>query len=471
MKIETKTTRLLSDLETPITLYLKIRDLFVNSVLLESSDYNSRDNSYSFIGIEPLASYKLQDGIAEIKRGEERYEESIYDYTQPDVKAKLFLTSFQDFLDSFEIKGDITTTNGLFGYTAHEAIRYFSPCDDLSPQSASQPRIPDIYYIFYRFIIVINHLTNELSLIENCVEGTSERSTELINQLVNQDIINYPFTAMGSETSGLTDQEHEQMVVEGIKLCKEGVLDQVVLSRSFSQAFQGDEFNVYRALRSINPSPYLFYFDFGSFRIFGSSPETHCRVTDGRAFIDPIAGTYKRTGDDLKDQELAQRLLADPKELEEHDMLVGYAQEDLRKDCSDVRVEFYKSVQFYSHVIHLVSRVSGAVNSGVAGIKIFTETFPAGTLVGSPKREALNKISKLEKEARGFYGGCIGSIGFSGNINQAITIRTFLSHKNTLYYRAGGGITAKSCVENEVNEVKNKLGALKKAISTASDIN
>lgn len=471
MKIETKTTRLLSDLETPITLYLKIRDLYVCSALLESSDYNSRDNSYSFIGIEPLASYKLCDGVAEIKRGEDKQEEAVYDYTKADLQATTFLDSFQGFLDSFEIIGQDAPTNGLFGYTAHEAIRYFSPCGELAPQDATQPDIPELYYILYRFVVVINHLTNELSIIENQVVGTEERSKELINQLINQDIINYPFTAKGDEKSALTDKEHEQMVVEGIKLCKEETLSQIVLSRSFSQAFQGDEFNVYRALRSINPSPYLFYFDFGSFRIFGSSPETHCRVNDGRAFIDPIAGTYKRTGDDLKDQELAKSLLADPKELEEHDMLVEYAQEDLSKDCSDVRIEFYKSVQFYSHVIHLVSRVSGAVNPGVSGIKIFSDTFPAGTLVGSPKLKALTYISKLEKQARGFYGGCIGSIGFSGNINQAITIRTFLSHNNTLYYRAGGGITAQSKVKDEVNEVKNKLRALKTAIVAASEIN
>ena len=470
MRIQTKVTRLLSDLETPITLYLKIRDLYVSSALLESSDYNSRENSYSFIGIEPVASYKLQNGRAEILRGQDSVVEEIYDYAKTNSLGIPFLDSFQAFLDSFKMEGEQPENNGLFGYTSHEAIRYFNLSGDSISPDDNQPQIPELYYIFYRFVIVINHLTNELSIIENQVEDTPSRTDQLINQLVNQDIINYPFSSVGYETSALTDQEHAQMVSEGIALCKSSELDQIVLSRSFYQNFQGDEFNVYRALRSINPSPYLFYFDFGAFRIFGSSPETHCRITNGRAVIDPIAGTYRRTGDEKQDNELAKRLLSDPKELEEHDMLVEYAQDDLKKNCSDVKVEFYKNVQFYSHVIHLVSRVSGAVNSEVSGLKIFTDTFPAGTLVGSPKVNALDYISKLETQQRGFYGGCIGSIGFNGNINQAITIRTFLSYNNTLYYRAGGGITAQSNVDDEVNEVKNKLGALKKAILSANEL-
>ena len=464
-KITTYTTTFLADMETPVGIYLKIRDIYAESALLESSDYHSNDNSFSFVGVEPIARFKVENHIATKEYPSGKIEEEKLTVTNN------LATAFQNFINDFEVKGDNPTkVNGFFGYTSHDAIQYFENKVDSRNIQLENAKLPEFYYILYRYIIVINHLSNELTIVENLAEGEISESENLVTTLKNNNLATYNFEAIGNEESYITDADHEEMVKKGIALCKSGDLSQIVLSRCFTQQFKGDEFNVYRALRSINPSPYLFYFDFGSFRIFGSSPETHCKITNGKAYIDPIAGTYFRTGDDMKDQELSEKLLEDEKEVEEHDMLVDFARNDLEKNCTDVKVDFYKNVQFYSHVIHLVSRVSGKVNSDISNIKVYADTFPAGTLVGSPKLEALNYIKELEKTMRGFYGGCIGYIGFNGDLNQAITIRTFLSKKNTLYYQAGGGIVAKSNPETEVMEVKNKLKALKKAIDSATKI-
>ena len=227
---------------------------------------------------------------------------------------------------------------------------------------------------------------------------------------------------------------------------------------------------LYRALRSINPSPYLFYFDFGGFRLFGSSPETHCRIEGRKATIDPIAGTTRRTGNRKQDEENARALRNDPKENAEHVMLVDLARNDLSRNCKDVHVDFFKDIQYYSHVIHLVSRVSGTLNDSANPIRTFIDTFPAGTLSGAPKVRALQIISELEPHNRGAYGGCIGFIGLDGSLNQAITIRTFVSRNGVLWFQAGGGIVAKSDEEKELQEVNNKLGALRTAIEMAERI-
>ncbi len=462
--IVVKTRKLLADLQTPVGLYLKVRDVYPESALLESSDYHGGENSFSFIGIDPIARFKVEkDKITT---------------TFPDAIAKHEILSdsekltvkFNDFIDQFNIQGDNPTNiNGLFGYTSYDAIRYFEAVDP-DNKKLTNSDIPEFYYIYYRFILVINHLKNELTIVENVVEGTEERTSELEAILTNNNIASYNFDTIGSEQSMITDDEHKDMINKGIAHCKRGDVFQIVLSRCFTQKFTGDDFKVYRSLRSINPSPYLFYFDFGSYRIFGSSPETHCRVSKGKAYIDPIAGTYFRTGDDEKDRILSENLLKDEKENAEHVMLVDLARNDLSRNCHDVKLEFYKNVQFYSHVIHLVSRVSGAVDKGRDSISVFADTFPAGTLSGAPKVRAMQLIRDIEKQMRGAYGGCIGYIGFNGDLNQAITIRTFLSKNNVLYYQAGGGIVSKSNPETEVMEVKNKLGALTKAVKFAVEL-
>lgn len=463
-KISVKTKTLLADLQTPIGIYLKVRDIYPESAMLESSDYNGKENSYSFIGIDPIASFKLEN--EQITR---LYPNNI---TEKEIlkEGELLTDKFQSFVHEFDVtKAANVKFNGFLGYTSYDAVRYFENIDTLNTKN-SNADIPDFYYILYRFILSIDHLKNELTIIENIPEGQADKTGELEAILTNENFACYNFEAIGGETSLLTEEEHREMIEKGISHCKRGDVFQIVLSRCFKQEFAGDDFMVYRALRSINPSPYLFYFDFGSFRILGSSPETHCYIQNGKAQIDPIAGTYFRTGDNDKDLLLAEELRKDAKENAEHVMLVDLARNDLSRNCNDVKVDFYKHVQFYSHVIHLVSRVVGTIEEGRSSISTFADTFPAGTLSGAPKVRAMQLIKDIEKQMRGVYGGCIGYIGFDGELNQAITIRTFLSKDNTLYYQAGGGIVANSNPDTEVQEVKNKLGALTKAIKMASQL-
>lgn len=464
IKIQTQTKKLLADMQTPVGIYLKIRDVYTESALLESSDFHTNDNSFSFVGVDPIARFKVENNTISKQYPSGEIIE------RPLLESDQLTSVFQQFIQEFDVKGENPTgMNGFFGYTSYDAIHHFEDVDSVNFK-LDNADVPEFYYILYRFIIVINHLKNELTIVENLVEGDTPKSEELEAILMNNNIATYNFESIGNESSYITDEEHIEMIKKGITHCKRGDVFQIVLSRCFTQKFKGDEFNVYRALRSINPSPYLFFFDFGSFRVFGSSPETHCKVTKGKAYIDPIAGTYFRTGDDEKDRVLSENLLKDEKENAEHVMLVDLARNDLSRNCYDVKVDFYKNVQFYSHVIHLVSRVSGTIDKGVDSIKVFADTFPAGTLSGAPKVRAMQLIRDIEKSMRGVYGGCIGYIGFNGDLNQAITIRTFLSKNNTLYYQAGGGIVAKSTPETEVMEVKNKLGALKKAVDFAVTI-
>jgi len=465
IKIQTHTKRLLADLQTPVGIYLKIRDIFPESALLESSDYHGGEDSFSFISFDPIARFKVEDRLI-IK---EYPDNTIIKHKLKD--SEKLTNIFQSFMDEFEVRGENPTgINGFFGYTSYDAIRYFESVDPVN-KPLENADIPEFYYILYRFTIVVNHLKNELTIVENMLDGDVSNIEDLEMILNNNNIAIYNFENVETENSYISDEEHIEMIKKGIQHCKRGDVFQIVLSRCFTQKFIGDEFNVYRALRSINPSPYLFYFDFGSFRVFGSSPETHCKIKKGKAYIDPIAGTYFRTGDDEKDRILSENLLNDEKENAEHVMLVDLARNDLSRNCHDVKVEFYKNIQFYSHVIHLVSRVSGIVDENVNSIQLFADTFPAGTLSGAPKVRAMQLIRDIEPAMRGVYGGCIGYIGFDGDLNQAITIRTFLSKNNTLYYQAGGGIVAKSNPETEVMEVKNKLGALKKAVDKAQQLN
>lgn len=463
-KLHVETKKLLADLQTPVGIYLKVRDVFTESALLESSDFHGGEDSYSFIGIDPIAKFRVND------------REIIRTYPDGSIKKHILtddekLTGkFNDFIKEFEIEGNNPTNiNGFFGYTSYDAIRYFEVADPVN-KSLNNADIPEFYYILYRFTLVINHLKNELTIVENIINGNKGKTRELEAILTNNNIASYNFETIGEEQSMINDDEHKNMIREGICHCKRGDVFQIVLSRCFTQRFAGDDFKVYRSLRSINPSPYLFYFDFGSFRIFGSSPETHCKITKDKAYIDPIAGTYFRTGNDEQDRILSENLLKDEKENAEHVMLVDLARNDLSRNCHDVKIEFYKNVQFYSHVIHLVSRVSGIVDNDKSTISVFADTFPAGTLSGAPKVKAMQLIRDIEKQMRGVYGGCIGYIGLNGDLNQAITIRSFLSKNNTLYYQAGGGIVAKSDPDTEVMEVKNKLGALAKAVKVAVEL-
>ncbi|MDR1860720.1 MAG: anthranilate synthase component I family protein [Bacteroidales bacterium] len=469
MKINSLSKTVLADTHTPVSIYLKVRDVYPESVLLESSDFHGNENSFSFVGLNPLARFEVKKGIVKTEfipshTGRQVTETAI-------TPQKPLAEHLNSYVKAFDITHDENTANynGFFGYTAYDAVKYF---EDVNPEKAetAASAIPEMIYILYRYIIVVNHFKNEMTVVENLPDGEQSRIDEVLTLLNNRNYASYNFTAKGAETSTVTDETYKKMVSEGIRHCLRGDVFQIVLSRRFAQEFSGDDFKVYRALRSINPSPYLFYFDFGSFRIFGSSPETHCRIAKGRAQIDPIAGTFKRTGDDEKDKKLAQALLEDPKENAEHVMLVDLARNDLSRNTENVRVDFYKEVQFYSHVIHLVSRVMGEVKANSNTIKVYADTFPAGTLSGAPKVRAMELIRDIEPHNRGAYGGCIGYIGLDGDLNQAITIRSFISKDNVLYYQAGAGIVARSKEDSELQEVNNKLGALKKAIDAAEHI-
>lgn len=466
MKQYTYTTAyktLLGDLHTPVTTYLKVRDLFPQSVLMESSDYHGVENNRSFIGLNPIASISISHGKATAKFPDGTQEvRDIDDHYRVDQ-------AISDFLTRFQVEGEYAHYCGLYGYTTFNAVRYFEHIpvkDSISTINDA----PDMLYILYKYLIVFHDFKHEMVLLEMQSDDEPSHINEVEKAICNRNYTTFDFRAVGPTVSTLTDEEHKANIRKGIAHCLRGDVFQIVLSRRFIQRYQGDDFKLYRALRSINPSPYLFYFDFGGFRIFGSSPETHCKIEDGRATIDPIAGTTRRSGNKETDAQLTAALLADPKENAEHVMLVDLARNDLSRNCHDVKVEFYKEPQYYSHVIHLVSRVSGKLNAGSNPIKTFIDTFPAGTLSGAPKVRAMQLISEYEPHNRGAYGGCIGFIGLNGTLNQAITIRTFVSRNNELWFQAGGGIVAKSNEENELQEVNNKLGALKKAITLAEQL-
>lgn len=457
---QTRCKTVLGDLHTPVSTYLKVRDLFPQSALMESSDYHGSENNRSFIGLDPVASIGINHGVATATYPDGTTEEQPIDDTFRVEDA------LNNFLSRFNVSGEGSNYCGLYGYTTFNAVRYFEHIDVKDSRDAKNDA-PDMLYILYRYLIVFNDFRHEMMLVEMLQDKGTSHLDQIEKAVNNRNYTTYDFRAVGETTSTLTDEEHKANIRKGIAHCLRGDVFQIVLSRRFIQHYEGDDFKLYRALRSINPSPYLFYFDFGGFRIFGSSPETHCKIEDGRATIDPIAGTTRRTGNKAEDARLTTALLNDPKENAEHVMLVDLARNDLSRNCHEVKVDFYKEPQYYSHVIHLVSRVSGILDKGAHPIKTFIDTFPAGTLSGAPKVRAMQLISEYEPHSRGAYGGCIGFIGLNGTLNQAITIRTFVSRNNELWFQAGGGIVAKSNEEHELQEVNNKLGALKKAIILA----
>ncbi len=462
-KYHTASKTILGDLNTPVSTYLKVRDAYPQSVLMESSDYHGGENSKSFIGLHPIAQVSIEHGTGKIK---------FPDGTQTEHKIDENYGSAQvinEFLDAFEITGENSKYCGLYGYTSFNAVRYFENIN-VKDETLEKNDAPDLLYILYKDVIVFDHFNNQLTIIELLADGEEDDLDVLERDITQRPYQAYGFRPVGNFWSTLTDDEHRENIRKGIAHCLRGDVFQIVLSRRFKQRYEGDDFKLYRALRSINPSPYLFYFDFGGFRIFGSSPETHCRIDGNKAYIDPIAGTTKRTGDAEQDPKNAEYLQKDPKENAEHVMLVDLARNDLSRNCHNVHVEFYKDMQFYSHVIHLVSRVCGELDNNADPIQAFIDTFPAGTLSGAPKVRAMQLISEYEPHNRGAYGGCIGFIGFNRSLNQAITIRTFVSRNNELWFQAGGGIVAKSDVEYELQEVNNKLGALRKAIAMAEKL-
>ena len=465
-KYVTASKTILADLYTPVGVYMRLRDLYPQSALMESSDYHDANNSRSFIGINPVASVAIGHGEAIISYPDGS---SVRREVNRDYRSD---KAIHELIDRIEVSGDDAGVCGLFGYTSFNAVRYFEDID-VKDETQEKNDAPDVLYILYKNVIVFDHHNNMLKVVSlsEVSEDSGKSEISFILKAMNKaNVQPYDFHPVGDVRSTLTDDEHRENIRRGIRHCLRGDVFQIVLSRRFIQKYEGDDFKLYRALRSINPSPYLFYFDFGGFRIFGSSPETHCRIEGRKAYIDPIAGTTKRTGDEEADRQGAEYLRNDPKENAEHVMLVDLARNDLSRNCHDVKVDFYKDLQYYSHVIHLVSRVSGELDQDADPIKAFIDTFPAGTLSGAPKVRAMQLISEYEPHNRGAYGGCIGIIGLDGSLNQAITIRTFVSRNGELWFQAGCGIVAKSNVEYELQEVNNKLGALRKAIQKAETL-
>ena len=456
----TTSQTILADLYTPVGVYMRLRDLYPQSALMESSDYHDASNSRSFIGINPIASVAIGHGLATISYPDGSQQE------HPITKDYQSDKAIHELIDCIQVSGDDASVCGLFGYTSFNAVRYF---EDIAVKDETQEKndAPDLLYILYKVVIVFDHHNNMVRIV---TLGDAADIDSVLKAMNRGNVKAYDFHPVGDVRSTLTDEEHKANIRKGIAHCLRGDVFQIVLSRRFIQRYEGDDFKLYRALRSINPSPYLFYFDFGGFRIFGSSPETHCRIEGRKAYIDPIAGTTKRTGDAEADRRGAEFLRNDPKENAEHVMLVDLARNDLSRNCHHVKVDYYKDIQYYSHVIHLVSRVSGELDADKDPIKAFIDTFPAGTLSGAPKVRAMQLISEYEPHNRGAYGGCIGIIGQDGSLNQAITIRTFVSRNGELWFQAGGGIVAKSNEDYELQEVNNKLGALRKAIETAEKI-
>jgi anthranilate synthase component I len=465
----TTLTRMSADAFTPVGIYLRLRDRFRDSILLESNDFHGSDNSYSFIGIKAIAGIELSSARQ-------------LEYRLPGAETKTkklgqpaeAMALLDNFLKAFQPTGDAagfpaSVAQGLFGYLCYDALQVFENIRLQSLQTT--PAVPLLRYRFYQYVIAINHFKDELYLIENHVPGVESEKEKIETLIRSRDIPVFPFAVTGDETSQMTDADYMTSVEKGIQHCHRGDVFQVVLGRQFAQPFTGDEFNVYRALRSVNPGPYLFYFDYGNYRLFGSSPESQLIIDNGEAIIHPIAGTIKRTGDDAEDAHLAGQLINDPKENAEHVMLVDLARNDLSRFCEAVDISHYKQLKYYSHLIHLVSEVKGRVTSQQNSLSLMGQSFPAGTLSGAPKHRAMQIIDELEGLPRGFYGGAIGMLGFNGYCNHAIMIRTFLSRNNELVFRAGAGIVAGSKPANELKEVSNKLAALRTAIQKAAGQN
>lgn len=458
---------MLADVYTPVGIYLRLRDRFRDTILMESTDFHAGENSYSIIGINAIAGIEITD---------QRQVESKLPGRNPEkttlAAANELAAVMAAFMEKFETENaaakPANIAQGLFGYTTYDAIPFFENIrfDEKKAQQDIMS-IPLMRYRLYQYVIIFDHYKDELYLCENLFPGLESRLADVESLIRNKDVPVFPFTAVGAEETNMSDAAYTGMVNNGIKACHRGDVFQVVLSRRFQQAFKGDEFNVYRALRTVNPSPYLFYFDYGDYKLTGSSPESQLIIRNGKAVVHPIAGTFKRSGDDDTDKARAIELENDAKENAEHVMLVDLARNDLSRVCSNVEVTAFKKIQYYSHVIHMVSEVQGDLQQGSNPFRVLGSSFPAGTLSGAPKYKAMQLIDANEKTARGFYGGAIGSIGFDGSCNHAIMIRSFLSKNNTLYYQAGAGVVAASLPDNELQEVNNKLGALKKAIELA----
>ncbi len=455
--LKVKSREIPADTYTPIGIYLRLRDVYPQCLLLECADYSNRNNAFSYICLKPIA------GVEVTKTGATTY--NSYEKLENNQKVDDIVDFIDSFFKSFKLENSNsdTSTAGFFGFTAYDSINLF---DNVNIE-VSNSTLPLIKYDLYQVVLEFNHFSNTLVLYEFVAPSLNEIGEQVLSLLANKNTPVFPFKTISNENSNMSDDTYINMVEKGKSHCARGDVFQIVLSRQFSQQFSGDDFNVYRALRSINPSPYLFYFDYLNFRIFGSSPEAHLKVIDGTASINPIAGTAFRSGNTLQDQEATEELLKNPKENSEHCMLVDLARNDLSRHTRNVVVDKFREVHTYSHVIHLVSNVKGELKENTSPLALLASTFPAGTLSGAPKHKAIQLIGKIEPTPRGIYGGAVGFIGLNGNVNHAIIIRSFLSLNGNLHYQAGAGVVIGSSPKGELQEVNSKLSALRRAIEYA----
>ncbi|MBL7661211.1 anthranilate synthase component I family protein [bacterium] len=467
-KLYSKTISFLSDLVTPVTTYLRLRESFSEILLLESADSHSEDDARSFICIEPLLSFEVAEGKLTVKSQSGSQSDKQTFELGLDLKLSQLLN---ELLQSFTAEPEQRNNPalGFFGFTSYDAVQCF---ESINFQASSDPQttLPLMRYALYRYVISVDHRSNLLSITENSFDAAleSKHTLDSIKSIVcRNDYQLYDFKLSSPERSVRSESEMYELFSRAHHHIQRGDVFQIVLSQRFQQKFQGDEFQVYRALRSINPSPYLFYFDYVDYRIFGSSPESQLRIRNGQASITPIAGTVRRAGIKQNDLALAEQLKADPKEQSEHVMLVDLARNDLNRFCTAVKVEAYQQIEFFSHVIHLVSHVSGAIDLGRNSFEVFGSTLPAGTLAGAPKYKAMQLIDQLEGVSRSFYGGAVGFFGLNGEVEHAITIRSFLSKDKSLFYQAGAGVVAESTPQAEYQEIQAKLGALRLALKQA----
>lgn len=462
---KTNYKKILADTTTPVSIYLRLRDTFPNSLLLESSEYHSRDNNISYICCQTLAGIVLTEENLTIQYPNK--EKVVKPAAAINLRAEV--SAFRQSFQGTEFTEANITSNGLFGYFTFDTVQHF---EDIKLTAALEEsrKIPFLQYHIYKYVIAIDHFRNQLYIFEHLLDEETSDLERIEYLIKNKNFPEYSFQLQSQESSNMTDQDFRNLVEKMKTHIRRGDVFQIVPSRGFSTAFSGDEFNVYRALRSVNPSPYLFYFDYGDFKLFGSSPEAQLTIKKGEATIYPIAGTFKRTGDMEQDEKIAEELKNDPKESAEHVMLVDLARNDLSRHCTQVKVKSYKEAQYYSHIIHLVSKVSGKLNPSANPFDVVGDTYPAGTLSGAPKHMALTLIDRYEGLQRSFYSGAIGYMGFNGDFNHAIMIRSFLSKKNTLHYQAGAGIVLDSDPEKELQEVNNKIAALRRALELAQTI-
>jgi anthranilate synthase component 1 len=468
-QVQTIIREISADLETPVSLYLKLRGDGA-SFLLESVEGGERIARYSFIGVQPRAEYVLRGEEIEIK------DEHGSRTTHVNGDPTRFLQNEMDRFPAVRVPNAPRFTGGLVGFLGFESVRFFEPTLGAKMKRGS---LPDGIYMLADTIVAFDHARRSIFLIANVLDGNAEAANQkldLIESRIQQPLPPAPKIEItpSKVKSNHTQGTYEDMVRSAKENILAGDIFQVVLSQRFTRETNVEPFDVYRAVRRLNPSPYMFFFDFGivdgePLYLCGSSPEMFVRLEGRTASLRPIAGTRPRGKDNAADDALAQELLADPKERAEHVMLVDLGRNDLGRVCEygTVRVSDFFTVEKYSHVMHIVSHVEGKLKPELTAFDLVRAAFPAGTVSGAPKVRAMEIIADLEPDARGAYAGMVGYFGFDGAMDTCLAIRTMVGRGNTVSVQAGAGIVADSNPTAEFQETVNKASAMLRAIDAA----